>query len=117
MSTNSLTVRKNRKIAKLKRLNKDIEKRNYLLAYLRKRSLVTLADKYKLSQSTIWIGEKTLIVGLSHRQNAEIRQSRKEYYNAKKAMPRYSKKSIERRNNIASGSFGIKEEQLYKLES
>lgn len=112
---NSLTVRRNRKIAKLKRLKKDIEKRNYFLNYLQERSLATLADKHGLSQSTIWWAEKVLISRLSHRKNAEIRTARKQYHNTKKRMPWYSKKAIEKRNNIASGSLAVREQQIRKL--
>lgn len=89
-------------------IDADLDQRDYLLNYLRQRSLQVLADRFFVSTTAIWIAETKHLKCRTDVQNAEIQRLRSEYHLAKaNKMPNYRITVIARRN-------GVKENTVYR---
>lgn len=79
----------------------ELEQREYWRAYLRDRSLTTLARRFGVSTVTVWLGEQRPIQSLTDAQNAELQKLRKEYHEAKERhMSKYQLQTIADRYGV-----------------
>lgn len=82
-------------------LDTDLDQREYWRAYLRERSLETLADRFGVSTTAVWLSEIRALASLTDEENVEIKRLRDEYHTAlRDEMPKYRLKSIAQRNGI-----------------
>lgn len=82
-------------------LDTDLDQREYWRAYLRERSLETLADRFGVSTTAVWLSEIRALAILTDEENVEIKRLRDEYHTAlRDEMPKYRLKGIAQRNGI-----------------